>query len=87
MEARNMYIKKLEDDLIEYDARLVEMKARVTEIQDDLKEEYLSQVENLENMRNMFAKKYGGKLKKSSGDAWEDLKAAAEEAWSELEFY
>ena len=79
----NMY--KLEEDLAEYNIRLVEMKARVAEVQDDMKEEYLSRVENLENIRNLFAVKYG-KLKKPSGDVWDDLKVATEEAWSELEF-
>jgi len=51
-----------------------------------MREEYLSQVENLDNMRNLHAVKYG-KIKKSSGDVWDALKAATEEAWSELEFY
>jgi len=74
------------EDLAEYNTKLAKMKARVNEIQNDMKEEYLSQVENLDNMRNMFAVKYG-ELKESSGDAWDDLKVATEEAWSELEFY
>lgn len=74
------------EDLAEYNTKLAKMKARVDEIQDDMKEEYLFQVENLDNMRNMFAVKYG-ELKESSGDAWDDLKVAIEEAWSELEFY
>ena len=74
------------EDLTEYNTRLIEMKTRVAEVQDDMKEEYLSQVENLENMRNLFAVKYG-KLNKFSGDVWDDLKVAIEEAWSELEFY
>jgi len=74
------------EELTEYNAKLAKMKARVDEIQDDMKEDYLSQVENLDNIRNMFAVKYG-ELKESSGDAWDDLKVAIEEAWSELEFY
>jgi len=79
---------KLEEGLTEYNPRLVEMKTRVAEVQDDRKEEYLSQVENLENMKNLFAVKYKyGNLKKSRGDVWDDLKVATEEAWSELEFY
>jgi len=86
MEKRNVYMNKLEEDLTEHNTRLVEMKARVAEVQDDRKEEYLSQVENLENMLNIFSVKYG-KIKKSSRDAWDDLKVATEEAWSELEFY
>jgi len=74
------------EKLTEYNTKLAKMKARVDEIRDDMKEEYLFQVENLDNMRNMFAVKYG-ELKESSGDAWDDLKVATEEAWSELEFY
>ena len=74
------------EELTEYNTKLAKMKARVDEIRDDMKEEYLLQVENLDNMRNMFAVKYG-ELKESSGDAWDDLKVATEEAWSELEFY
>ena len=74
------------EDLTEYNTKLVKIKVRVDEIQNDMREEYLFQVENLDNMRNMFAVKYG-ELKESSGDAWNDLKVATEEAWSELEFY
>ena len=74
------------EDLTEYNTKLVKIKVRVDEIQNDMREEYLFQVENLDNMRNMFAVKYG-ELKESSGDAWDDLKVATEEAWSELEFY
>jgi len=85
MEQRNVYIEKLVEDLTEYNTRLVEMKARVAEVQDELKEEYLSQVENLDNIRNIFAVKYG-ELIKSRGDVWDDLKVAIEEAWSELQF-
>jgi len=86
LEDQNVYMNKLQEDLAEYHTRLVEMKTRVAEVQDDMKEEYLSRVENLENIRNLFAVK-NGKLKKSSGDVWDDLKVAIEEAWSELEFY
>jgi len=79
-------MNKLEEELTEYHTRLIEMKIRVAEVRDDMKEEYLSQVENLENIRNLFAVKYE-KLKESRGDVWEDLKLATKEAWSELEFY
>lgn len=85
MEKQKCVMNKLEEDIPEYYIRLGEMKARVAEVQDDMKEEYLSQLENLENIGNMFSLKYRT-LKKSSGDVWEDLKVAIEEAWSELEF-
>jgi len=86
MEKQNVYMNDFEEELTEYNTRFVEMKTRVAEVQDDMKKEYLSQVENLENIRNLYAVKYG-KLKKPSGDVWDDLKVAIEEAWSELEFY
>jgi len=79
-------LDELAEDLTEYNIRLIEIKKRVSEVQDNMREEYLSQVENLDNMRNLHAVKYG-KIKKSSGDVWDALKAATEEAWSELEFY
>ncbi len=78
-------MNKLEGDLAEYNTRLVEMKTRVAEVQEDMKEEYLSQVDNLENIRDLFAVKYV-ELKKACGDVWDDLKIATEEAWSEIEF-
>ncbi|HZK83325.1 MAG TPA: hypothetical protein VFC58_01325 [Desulfosporosinus sp.] len=78
-------MNKLEGYLAEYNTRLVEMKTRVAEVQDDMKEEYLFQVENLENIRNLFAVNYV-ELKKPCGDVWDDLKIATEEAWSELDY-
>ena len=58
MEQRNVYMKKLEENLTDYNAIIVLMKAKVAEVQDEMKTEYLSRVENLENMRNLFAVKY-----------------------------
>lgn len=80
-----MDLNKLDEDLTRYHTGLVEMKTRVAEVKADMREEYLARVENLENMRDQHAVKYG-KLKTSSGDVWEDLKIATEEVWSELEF-
>ncbi len=84
MEKRNVYLEKLEGNLAEYNAKLVEMKAKAAEIQSDMKSEYLSQVDNLEKKRDDFMVKYG-QLKKTSGHAWEDVKAGTENAWNELE--
>lgn len=84
MEKRNVYLKKLEDNLTYCDTRLVEMKAKVAEAQADMKAEYLSQVASLEKKRDEFAVKYG-QLKESSGHAWDDVKAGTEKAWNELE--
>ncbi|MDF2633514.1 MAG: hypothetical protein K0R78_388 [Pelosinus sp.] len=84
MEKRNIYLKKLEDNLTEYNSRLVEMKAKVIEVQADMKAEYLSQVDTLEKKRDELAVKYG-QLKEVSEHAWDDVKTGTEKAWNELE--
>jgi chromosome segregation ATPase len=84
MEQRNVYLKKLEENLTQYNIKLVEMKAKVAEVQADMKADYLSQVENLENKRDDFVVEYG-QLKEASGHAWDDVKAGTEKAWNELE--
>lgn len=84
MEKRNVYIKKLEENLTVCDAKLAEMKAKVAEVQADMKAEYLSQVEILEKKRNEFAAKYE-QLKEAGEHAWDDVKLGTEKAWDELE--
>jgi len=83
MEKRSMYIKKFEEKLVEYNEKLAKMEAKVAEAQGDMKAEYLSQIESLENTRNDFLAKYG-ELKDSSEHAWSDVKAGTEKAWHEL---
>lgn len=84
MEKRNEYIKKLEENLAAYNAKLAEMKTKVAGVQSDVKAEYLSQVERLEKKRDDFVVKYE-KLKDSNGHAWDDVKAGTEKAWVDLE--
>lgn len=84
MEKRNEYIEKLERNLNEYNAKLVEMKAKASAIQGDLKAEYLSQVEHLEKKRDDLKVKYG-QLKESSEHAWDDIKVGTQKTWSILE--
>jgi F0F1-type ATP synthase membrane subunit b/b' len=84
MEKRYVYLEKIEANLAQYNAKLTEMKAKVAEIQSDMKSEYLSQVDSLEKKRDEFLVKYG-QLKETSGHAWEDVKAGTEKAWNELE--
>ena len=84
MEKRSEYIKKLEENLTVYNAKLAEMKAKVAEVHSDMKAEYLAQVESFEKKRDDFEVKYG-QLKDSHGEAWDDLRDGTEKAWNELE--
>jgi F0F1-type ATP synthase membrane subunit b/b' len=84
MDKRHVYLEKVEANLAQYNAKLVEMKVKVAEIQSDMKAEYLTQVDSLEKKRDEFLVKYG-QLKETSGHAWEDVTAGIEKAWHELE--
>ena len=83
MEKRNAYMKKLEENLAEYNAKLVSMKAKVTEVQGDMKDEYLNQIKHLETRRDELAAKYR-QLKDSTEQAWDDVKVGTEKTWHEL---
>jgi chromosome segregation ATPase len=84
VEKRNEYLKKLEEKLADYDLKIAEIKFKVAEVQDDMKAEYLSQIENLEEKRDELAVTYG-QLKQSTGNAWTDIKTGTEKAWLSLE--
>ena len=84
MEKRQVYIKKLEEKLMEYDAKLAELENKAAGVQEEMKNEYISQIDSLETKREEFAAKYD-KLKESGEQAWEDIKTGTEKAWDELE--
>jgi len=84
VEKRNEYLKKLAEKLADYDLKIAEIKFKVAEVQDDMKAEYLSQIENLEEKRDELAVTYG-QLKQSTGNAWTDIKTGTEKAWLNLE--
>lgn len=84
MEQRNEYIKKLEENIVAYNKKLAEMKAKVAEVKADVKAEYLTQIDSIEKKRDAFVAKCG-QLKNSNEHAWDDVKAGTEKAWNELE--
>ncbi|MDF2875283.1 MAG: hypothetical protein K0R22_1966 [Sporomusa sp.] len=83
MEKRNLYIEKIEANLAQYNAKLVEMRAKAAEVQADMKLEYLNQIEKVEKMRDDVKDKHN-QLKHASENAWEDVKSGTEKAWNEL---
>jgi len=84
VEKRNEYLKKLEEKLADYDLKIAEIKFKVAEVHDDMKTEYLSQIENLEEKRDELIVNYD-QLKQSTGNAWTDIKTGTEKAWLGLE--
>jgi hypothetical protein len=84
MEKRNEFIKKFEENLNDYNAKVAELKARIADEKAELKADYLVQLEKNDHQRNEFVTQLG-KLKKANGHAWEDLQVGTEKAWKELE--
>ena len=85
MNKNKVYLEKIEANLAQYDAKLAGLKAKATEVRADMKLEYISQTESLEKSRAGFLVKYG-ELKKTNGQAWDDVKNGTEKAWNEMEY-
>lgn len=84
MEDRNMYMNNVGENLAEYNAKLAAMKARIAEVQSDMKIEYLSHVDHLGDKRDDLMSKYR-QLQETRGCRWYDIKAGTEKVWDDLE--
>jgi len=83
-ETRDLYMMKIEANLKQFNARLLAMRGKASEIQAEMKEEYLCQLVNLEKKLDEFMVKHEP-LKTASEHAWEDVKTGSEKAWHELD--
>ena len=83
MEKRDLYIKKISAQIDQYNAKLAGMHGKASEVNADMKLEYLKQVEKLEGKRDGLKKKYE-QLSKASESSWKDMKEGTENAWNEL---
>ena len=83
MEKREVYLEKIKAQIDQYGAKLDGMRSKATEVNADMKLEYLNQVEKLEGKRDGLKKKYQ-QLSKAGESSWEDLKVGTENAWNEF---
>jgi len=83
MEKRDLYIQKIKAQLEQYNAKIAGMHGKATEVNVDMKLEYLKQVEMIEGKRDGLIKKYE-QLSKASESSWKDMKEGTENAWNEL---
>ena len=83
MNKRDVYAEKISAQIEQYNAKLVGMRARASEIQADMKLDYLNQVEKLEGKRDGLKEKID-QLGKASESSWESMKKGTEAAWNEL---
>ncbi len=78
---RHEYMEKMDAQLIQYNAKLAELRTKALQVQTDMRREYLSQIKILESKRNKLRETYG-QLKEASAGAWEDAKEGTEKAFS-----
>ncbi|AGF77556.1 hypothetical protein UWK_00982 [Desulfocapsa sulfexigens DSM 10523] len=83
MEKRKAYEEKLDAQLKEWNAEIDLLKAKVENVNADLKVEYATKIEALQHKRDIARAKLH-ELKAAGDEAWEDLKTGAEKAWSEV---
>lgn len=83
MEKRDLYLEKINAQIEQYSAKLAGMRSKATEVNVDMKLEYLNQVEKLEKKRDGFKKKYE-QLSKAGESSWEDMKEGTENIWNDL---
>jgi TolA-binding protein len=84
MEKHRLYMEKIDGRLVQYNAKLAQMKGRVIEVNADMKLEYLEQINKFEKERDVLIKQHE-QLKTASIHGWDDIKVGTEKAWDELE--
>jgi putative sterol carrier protein len=83
MQNRDVYVKKVEAQLDEWDADIQKLKARAKKASADAKLEYKSRIDMLKRKQTEAGDKLD-ELKNASDDAWEDLKQGLENATNAL---
>ncbi|PLX99651.1 MAG: coiled coil domain-containing protein [Desulfuromonas sp.] len=83
MDKKKSYEERLEAELNEWSAKIDVLKAKAAKTKSDAEINFAEEIERLE------AKKAGAKaklqqLREAGDDAWDDLKAGIEKAWSDL---
>jgi hypothetical protein len=80
MEKRREYIDKLAARLKELESEISELEKIADKAVEEVKAEYHQQIEDL-FLKKAKVQDHGYKLEKSSGNAWEDMKAGTGLSW------
>jgi hypothetical protein len=83
MDPRTEYVEKLSAQIVEWDAQIDLLKEQADSAAPEAKFEYAQTVAALQLNRDEAAVKLQG-ISTAGEDEWEDLKAGAEQIWSEV---
>jgi len=83
MSIKKSYQQKLQAQLNEWNAEIDKLQARADQSTSNVKIEYYRQIEDL-RAKQQAAQEKLHELRDAKDDAWEDLKAGTEHAWTTL---
>lgn len=83
MKTKDLYVKKIQAQLDEWDAEIRKLRAKADKASADAKLGYKARMEKLKGEREKVGEKLA-ELKSAGDDAWEDLKSGLESATSAL---
>jgi seryl-tRNA synthetase len=83
MDARTKFVELLSAQIVEWDNQLEALKDKAESARAEEKSEYAETIAALQRKRDEAVKKLMG-IGAATDDEWEDLKAGAEQIWSEV---
>jgi chromosome segregation ATPase len=84
MELKDAYQDKMNARLREWQAKIDALKARADQAEAEKKIQYYEEIETLRTKQQKVQQKLE-ELRSAGAGAWEEVKAGAEEAWTDLE--
>lgn len=84
MSARDEYLNRFKTKLDEWNAELDKLEAKSRQARADAKVDYERQLRELRQQRDELRRRYE-EMEKASEQAWEQLRAGAEDAWRTLD--
>lgn len=84
MSSRDKYLQRFKAKLDEWNAELDKIETQSREAEADARKEYLRRLEDLRQRRDELRGRYE-EMEKASEQAFEQLRAGAEDAWRTLE--
>ena len=83
MSMKQAYVQKLQAQMNDWNAEISKLKAKAEGAEADAQLEYYKQIEELREQQQDAQAKLN-ELREAGEDAWEDLKAGIDNAWSSL---
>jgi ElaB/YqjD/DUF883 family membrane-anchored ribosome-binding protein len=84
MTARDVYVKKLKEQLDRWNADIAKLEAKAKQPLAGMKEAYDKQLKELRERRNLLQQQMAD-IQKAGDQAWDQLREGADKAWKAME--